>query len=352
MHCSFFLKKTMKLTEKLSDLEVIINTLQQKNLVYNGSFLLFSNQQLIDNKLIYNHPDGWIYENKGENSNIELQGSACVITVNSTSENSMIFKQHLNEFPRWQEHLINKTVTANIVISAKQNTLVSFSLTDGVNEYLINKVISNNQECVTIKIDKIDILAKNLVLSIKCNVNNAVITIHKVYANIGNVALENLPLMVDNVIGERKQYISTETAPVKELSLCNESIALNEKYTRLNSVLNNRFGSNNGYSLLPDIRGLFSRGWNNGSNIDKEAKNRTQIGNNEVLGDLVGTEEQENFLLHNHELKFGTRNITLQPGSTPAIVIDQISNNDSTKDTGGKENNPINFSELYTITWA
>ncbi|WP_375560890.1 hypothetical protein ACE193_24860 [Bernardetia sp. OM2101] len=337
----------------MNNLRDIIFALQQKNLVYNGDFLLFSNKQIEDNKIkAYNHPDGWIYQNEGKGANIELQNNSCVITVNSVSENYMIFKQQVNEFPRWEDYLKGKTVTAKIHISVPQNTVISFSLSDGVIENKVTNEITKETDYEIELAIEVSASAKNLTISLESKQNNAVITINKIYANIGKVALENLTPMVLGVIGERKQYIATQNPPACELSICNESKSLNDNYTRLNSVLNGRFGkSTDGYSLLPDIRGYFSRAWNNKSNIDKTATKRTQIGSDTVLGDKVGTQEQEHFLAHTHELKFDTRNVSVEVGATPIIVFDIVGKSE-TKLRGDEETNPINFSELYTIKWS
>ena len=197
--------------------------------------------------------------------------------------------------------------------------------------------------------------ASKLVLVIKSSTENAEILIQKAYANIGNFALESLPCIINGFIGERKQYLSTEVAPTTEISLCEPTKKLSEysgSYTRLSSFLNGKFGGDMSDSFLPDMRGYFSRSWDNGAGVDTSANDRKALGNGDIEGDHVGTEESDIFKEHQHDLKYKTTPITFQSGS-PSYGLDITTT--STTELAGKgneETRPKNIAELYTMKWA
>ncbi|TPN85144.1 hypothetical protein [Aquimarina algicola] len=332
----------------------LLFTIQQRNLVYNYNFLYYSNKTG-DSPLEFQHPDGWIYNDQGNDGEIGFDANmnACLIKK-SKDDSLMTLSQMIHEFPRWKDLLINQQISASAII---QNHItpgfeVTFSISDGVSKSTKTIVFDSN-ETEEISIDiYISDEATKLEIAIESNTKDATIYIHKVFANIGKVALDTLPCMVEGFIGERKQYISTEIPPAEELSLCQESQELSTSYTRLSSFLNGRFGKGeNDRSLLPDMRGYFSRVWDNGAKIDPDAANRSALGKSTIKGDHVGTVEEDEFKKHDHELSFDT-NGTLAPGtSTPLPVISKTSIS-NTKTTGGLETRSKNITELYTIKWA
>lgn len=330
----------------------IIAALQQQNLVYNYNFLYFSNQSNKGGTVAYNHPDGWIYKDTGTDGSIGLFQDACRITTGSEEGKQMIFKQALHEFPRWQSKLINQTISAKAEITINKGISVIVSLDNGI-EKNSHTIITQEEALYSFELQLfINPSTEKLYISIETNSSNATLDVHKVYANIGLVAIETLPCVVNGIIGERKQYIATATPPAQELSICQSAQELNANQTRLNSVLNNRFGTGeNGFSMLPDVRGYFSRAWNNESTIDKNASTRKMLGNDSVEGDLVGTEEEDLFKEHQHELNYQPTTAFLsQSGSSIQGVNTTLSS--QTEKTGGEETRPINVAELFTIKWA
>ncbi|MBE9468871.1 MAG: hypothetical protein IMY72_11225 [Bacteroidetes bacterium] len=319
---------------------------QQKNLVYNYNFLYFSNKTIKDkpDNYDYGHPDGWIYKGNGKIGFNDIK-NCCYI---DTDTENMVFSQALHEFPRWMDLLIGQTVTAKAHLNLENDATIKFSLSDGITTKTSSISSSGDIEMqVQLKVNED---AKRLKLKIECDTANIVINISKVYANIGSTALASNPCIVNGVIGERKQYIATENTPAEELSLCKASEELKSDYSRLDSVLNKRFGAGpNNISLLPDMRGYFSRAWNNDSGIDTGANNRTNLGKSDITGDHVSTAELDEFKEHDHTVPFVDGAVVAGEASLNLIINKE---NTSTSKTGGKETRPKNIAELYTIKWA
>lgn len=332
------------------DIHEYFRVLQQHNLVYNYNFLYFSNKSINSGIVDYNHPDGWLYKDTGPGAKISLDLDSCRIVTSSDNNSIMTFKQALHEFPRWESMLLGKIVTARFHMVLSANCNVSVILSDGISSS--EKSLNLGGDVVLELQLEINSNAKELFITVQSMSNSAVLSISKIYANVGTIAIENLPCIVKGIIGERKQYISTQNPPAEELSLCNKPIELNSSQTRLHSVLNKRFGvGKNNFSMLPDVRGYFSRSWNNNSSIDKDASTRVMFGNNKCKGDYVGTSENDVFTKHCHELKYSNEQIMSPVNGSPATGLNLTKTSD-TQPIGGKETRPINFAELYTIKWA
>ena len=341
--------------------------MQQQNLVYNHNFLYYSNKKIVDSSVAYNHPDGWIYKDLGANGEISYdEGTTSCLIQKSSDDSLMTLSQIINEFPRWQETLLGQKICAKVIIqnplAAKTDFNLDFSIDDGYSKSTKRILFKPGDKTeVSIKID-VNPKAVKIKVYIECSTKKAIIYVNKISANIGKITLDTLPCIVQGVIGERKQYIATENPPIEELSLCNESRELSNNYTRLNSVLNGRFGiGNNGNSMLVNMSGYFSRAWNNGAKIDPDADQRTLNGSNTKIGDYVGSFEQDAFLKHSHSLdyKVGTAPTAMGgTGATSNLVnpITAYTNGafdiDKNQAMDGEETRPKNIYELYTIKWA
>jgi len=331
--------------------------LQQRNLVYNSNFLNYSNQVINkqNNMITYNHPDGWLYSDSGSGGSVgyNVGNCCCRIQKSSGKESLMQFSQALHEFPRWKQYLLEHTVSAVAVVSTPSGTsnTITIRLSDGITESSRSVLlVPNVKQRIPLNLH-VDWNATGLILSLESSSPAAIFDIYEVYANVGKVALPNLMPTVQGFIGERKQYVSTETPPATELSICASPIELSEYQSRLDSVLNGAFGVGpNNRSLLPDMRGYFSRAWNNGATTDPDASSRTSLGGN-ITGDNVGTVEQDAFRHHSHQLKFSV-NTMITTGTGPSVNGVDPSHYDSTNETGGSETRSKNISELYTIKWA
>lgn len=337
----------------------LLGAMQQRNLVYNGRFMYYSNKSTENPVTSFHHPDGWIYSDAGPSGEIGFdEGTNSCLIKKSSDTSNMRFEQVISEFPRWKSYLAEQTVSANAVIinpaSANKEFELTFSLFDGVSTNSRTQRLSPGETLnfpLQLVIDK---NTSKVGLRVECSTKDAIIYVHQVYANIGNLALDVLPCIVEGVIGERKQYIATENAPAEELSLCDVAIELGENYTRLNSVLNGRFGrASSGYSMLPDMRGYFSRAWDNGAKVDPDASGRTEPGTGTIKGDHVSTFEEDAFLKHDHGLKFTVTEATTTGGGTaPTTNVVSMTASKTEEALDGKETRPKNIYELYTIKWA
>lgn len=333
------------------NLEDILFAMQQRNLVYNGDFRYYSNQVPNGSVIVYGTPDGWMYKDQGQNGKVDFDPSTdeCVITK-SSDKSLMTFKQNLHEFPRWEAMLLGQQVTGKVVLKTSVDATVSVALSDGIFTDTQSKTGKGNMEFeVGISVND---SAKFLSIAVESTTAHVIIGISSVCVNVGSIALRHLPCMVQGIIGQRHQYVATEAPPAEELSLCKASEELSSDYTRLDSVLNKRFGEGtNGMSLLPDMRGYFSRAWDNGAAIDPDAKSRKALGKSTVTGDHVGTLQEDEFLEHQHGLKFSTDKPILIGDKISATIINTTSTS-KTENSGGKETRPKNIDELYTIKWA
>lgn len=335
--------------EQKYSIDAWIQSLQQRNLVYNHDFRYFSNQTTESSVVVYNHPDGWMYADPGPGGQIGLEAPNCRITTSSDDTSKMTFSQALHEFPRWKSVLLGKTVSAKVCLSISSGSSFTVSLTDGITTG--SQTISGEGKTVVELHLDVSVNAQKICIEIASVSNSAVITIGSICANVGCIAIENLPCMVRGVIGETRQYIATQNPPAEELSLCSAPVELGPDETRLSSVINGRFGTGPAKrSLLPDVRGLFIRAWNNNANVDPDAATRTMLGDQDKKGDLVGTCEPDIFAAHRHELKFAPQPITMYPGSAATGL--NTTTTSSTESTGGAETRPKNFAELVTIKWA
>lgn len=333
-----------------TSLDELLYAMQQRNLVYNGDFRYYSNQVLAGGYITYNCPDGWVFTNAGSFGMVGFDTATNTCYINTGGgDKTTTFQQALHEFPRWQQTLRGNYVAASVIMTVSGNYPVSVTLTDNTDADTVTKSTGGDLQFDLLL--KVNPNASGLFLVVECKTPNVRINISQAYANLGKVAIQSLPTMVQGIIGERRQYVATETPPAEELSLCQPPVALGDGYSRLNSVINGRFGtSGSGVSLTPDMRGYFSRSWNNGAATDPDAGQRTALGGT-VTGDHVGTLEQDMFLKHNHPLPW-TANQPSMGGNAGSITVINTLQQSKTGDTGGSETRPKNIAELFTIKWA
>ena len=336
-------------------MQALLYAMQQQNLVYNHDFLYFSNKGVESSLVVYHHPDGWVYADDDASGASSIgyspnDDSCVIITGKNTTE--MTFSQALNEFPRWEKKLAGKTVTAkayaNLGSQSDTDVEISFSLDDGISRKT-ESIRSRGDITLEVQLD-ISTNPKYLKVAVESPTPSATIKISEVCANVGSVAIESLSCIVNGIIGERRQYVATENPPAEELSLCNGVVGLDSNKTRLDSVLNGRFGTDEkGVSLLPNMAGYFSRSWDNGAGMDPDADERTALGG-KTNGDHVGTVESDAFRTHSHPLNFDQTAIAQGP-SAPGVGLN-LSAQSKTGKEGGKETRPVNISELYTMKWS
>jgi hypothetical protein len=338
----------MKTFDNKRSIDDYLYALQQRNLVYNYDFRYFSNQIEFN----YGIPDGWCYEDNGANGSINFDKNTERCIIKKSGGNSlMTFKQALHEFPRWKQMLLEKNISVKVALNLSIAGDVNITLSDGIDS---NTIVKNGIGDFEVEVElKVNKEAKSVWVTISSSVTSIVIAVSKVYGNVGLIAIENLPCIVQGIIGERKQYIATKNPPAEELSLCQAPVELSNDYSRLNSVINNRFGKGqSGNSMLIDMRGYFSRAWNNGAKVDPDAANRKPSGTGTIQGDQVSTVEQDVFLKHDHGLDFSIDKTILTGDKSSTTIINTASTSKTKETADGKETRPKNIAELYTIKWA
>ena len=100
----------------------------------------------------------------------------------------MTFQQALHEFPRWQDVLQGQTVTAIARMNISKDTEVLVHLSDGI-ETTTKSIKTTLQEDHQFELS-IDVSqqATCLTIQVETTSNNAVLSINKVFANVGEFA--------------------------------------------------------------------------------------------------------------------------------------------------------------------
>lgn len=147
-------------------------------------------------------------------------------------------------------------------------------------------------------------------------------------------------------IGSIIPYVGT-TAPTGFL-VCNGASVSRTTYAALFEICSTRFGTVNGSSFnIPDFRGAFMRGWDNGAGIDPDAASRTATSFGGATGDSIGTEQADAFEAHTHSIEAvgGLNSTAVAATSTQSTVPTSI----DTDSTGGNETRPFNIAVNYII---
>jgi len=102
------------------------------------------------------------------------------------------------------------------------------------------------------------------------------------------------------IIGEVRQ-VAFETVPSGWLE-CNGAAVSRSTYASLFSAIGTAFGEGDGSTTfnLPDLRGRFVRGYDNGAGNDPDAGSRTASASGGDTGDNVGSVQDDAFQGHKH----------------------------------------------------
>ncbi|WP_290509667.1 phage tail protein [Alcanivorax sp.] len=142
-----------------------------------------------------------------------------------------------------------------------------------------------------------------------------------------------------------------DTWPVESLPrgwlVCDGSAVSRTTYAELFARYGTIYGNGDGSTTfnLPDYRGEFLRGWDNGAGIDPDAATRTDRGDG-TTGDNVGTKQLGQNEAHDHN--FGVSTKTGGANVYLAKIDDDIESTQTTSESGGDEARPRN---VYVV-WA
>jgi len=139
-----------------------------------------------------------------------------------------------------------------------------------------------------------------------------------------------------------------ETPPAGWLE-CDGSPISRTTFAILFAAIGLRFGIGDGSTTfnIPDLRGEFIRGFDNGKGADPDAGSRTDSGDG-TTGDNVGTKQADEFDSHTHIHQVLT-NDSAGPGGGSLLFSNGVGLNDVTLAAGGNETRPRNVYMMYCI---
>lgn len=150
-------------------------------------------------------------------------------------------------------------------------------------------------------------------------------------------------------VGSIQAYGGT-SAPTGWL-LCDGSAVSRTTYADLFTLLQETAGQGDDVTTfnLPDFRGRFLRGRDNGAGNDPDASSRTAINTGGNTGDALFSLQADELKSHNHVAKRGgSYQVAGDPGSTNTI---NTSGDSTSGDTGGNETRPKNVYVNYIIKY-
>ena len=147
-------------------------------------------------------------------------------------------------------------------------------------------------------------------------------------------------------VGEVIAY-TLSTPPEKYLA-CDGSAVSRTTYAALFNIIGSIYGSGDGSTTfnLPDYRGKFLRGFDNGASNDPDAASRTDRGDG-TTGDNIGTQQADDLKSHLHNITTSSSTgggSSVAHGSTPSSSFNSAN-------TGGNETRPLNVYVLYCIRY-
>jgi len=140
-----------------------------------------------------------------------------------------------------------------------------------------------------------------------------------------------------------------EVAPAGWLE-CDGSAISRTSYAALFTAIGTVHGVGDGSTTfnLPDYRGQFLRGWDNGAGTDPDAASRTDAGDGSTTGDNVGTKQADELESHSHTLN-KYKNATAAADRNTCDSGGAAAGTATTNTTGGNETRPTNVNVMYCI---
>lgn len=139
----------------------------------------------------------------------------------------------------------------------------------------------------------------------------------------------------------------------RRLMECNGASVSRTTYSNLFAAIGLMYGTvDDSHFNLPDFRGVFLRGWDNGAGIDPDSAARTNRGDGKT-GAVLGTQQMDQNKSHVHGNKGGYSNASGYANFNLLYVggENERGSNDSTLPDGGNEARPKNISVMYCIRY-
>jgi len=129
---------------------------------------------------------------------------------------------------------------------------------------------------------------------------------------------------------------------------CDGSAVSRADYASLFNQVGTNYGNGDGSTTfnVPDLRGLFLRGQNDGSGNDPDAAGRTANNPGGNTGDAIGSEQVDELKSHNHSLPAADGRFNDSSGALARSGVGAVSGN-----TGGNETRPKNVNVRYYIRY-
>ena len=130
--------------------------------------------------------------------------------------------------------------------------------------------------------------------------------------------------------------------------VCDGQAVSRTTYATLFAYLSTTYGIGDGSTTfnLPDLRGTFVRGFNDGFTNDPDAAARTDRGDG-TTGDVVGSKQADELKSHSHTVGAYNNACSCFPGER--TLSQQTLAGASTDATGGNETRPINIQFIFGI---
>jgi microcystin-dependent protein len=130
---------------------------------------------------------------------------------------------------------------------------------------------------------------------------------------------------------------------------CDGSAVSRTTYSNLYSVISTGYGYGDNATTfnLPDLRGMFLRGWDHGAGNDPDAASRIAQATGGATGNTVGSEQEDEFESHTHEVTAddSPAGYSLNSGDHSPADDDTV----QTGAAGGNETRPKNVYVMYII---
>lgn len=157
-------------------------------------------------------------------------------------------------------------------------------------------------------------------------------------------------------VGTVLMWPSTAKIPSGYLQ-CDGALISQSTYADLYAILGSRYGVNGGSFYLPDYRGVFVRGWDNGAGRDIDKGLRTKLNGRGYAGDTVGSYQVDEVVSHTHPLiearqKLSGKSDYSEPGSPltgEAEANGSVERTSHIKSFGGSETRPKNVTVMFII---
>ncbi|MCP3923321.1 MAG: tail fiber protein [Desulfobacterales bacterium] len=133
---------------------------------------------------------------------------------------------------------------------------------------------------------------------------------------------------------------------------CNGASLLRATYSNLYDVIETFYGySSDEYFYIPDYRGMFLRGWANGSVNDPNRDSRLYRLGTSITGDYVGTRQLSQNKSHRHKKVLSPYSPMAGNGTPQGTTTGQTVRNNYGDYSGGNQANPININVQFLIKY-